>query len=124
MVVSSAYRCATYRCVPDGGHGGTYLDEPPLVMPSIAPAGMASPSRPTVAGIFHRIQCTNVPDGASGSSKISASVSACAGIPSNENTGRAPCPAHVYLSGMSWPSANAVLVSFIVIGVFVTMEGS
>src|SRR6266700_28954 len=74
-------------------------------------AGTASGSDVECVGMFQRIQCVQVPTGASGSSAMSASERALAGMSVQFSAGERFSPLQVYLRGISPPLGKAVLFS-------------
>src|SRR5690349_14168094 len=85
--VSKAKSLKKYLCVPDGGFGPLYLFSR-LVFPCVAPGGTEFSAMDVVDGlIFHKVQCVQVPDGASGSSIIKTKLCAFAGISENSKGG-------------------------------------
>src|SRR3989338_7244573 len=94
--VSRAYNLKKYRCSPEGGHGPPQPVFPKLVVPSTAPAGTLCSGIERVSGaIFHSVQCTQMPAGASGSSTINARESAPSGTPENSSGGFTSSPSQV-----------------------------
>ncbi len=83
---------------------------PQLFFPSSP--GVLSSSILVDTGMLNIIQWSHVPDGASGSSSISANVCVPSGMFSMFNSGLMSSPLHVYLSGMFPLFVNAVLVIF------------
>src|SRR3989338_8258357 len=85
-----------------------------LFAPGMAPAGeLFSRIFLVSGGIFHKIQCTKVPMGASGSSMTSARLLAAAGTSSKLSSGFAFSPSQVKREGILPPSSNAPVVIFI-----------
>lgn len=61
--------------------------------------------------MFHAIQCTNVPPGASGSYMTTAKLSVAGGTPEIKSGGRTSPPSQVWTVGIAPPLENALLVS-------------
>src|ERR1051326_8278307 len=73
--------------------------------------GISSFSEVREGGIPYSSQCTNVPDGASGSSTISARLTAFDEAPSHSSGGEMFPPFFEYFSGILPPLLNAPLVN-------------
>src|SRR5215469_10879836 len=81
----------------------------PWRVPSWRVSVLATPSGSVVpGGMFHMIQCVQVPTGASGSSAISASDWVRGGAPAQLNSGERSGPSHVYFLEIVPPLGNAV----------------
>jgi hypothetical protein len=61
--------------------------------------------------MLKRTQWTQVPSGASGSSKLRAKLAVVCGGSLQESGGEMSSPSHVYSSGIASPGAKAALVS-------------
>src|SRR5437868_1197171 len=72
------------------------------VLPIDAPSPIAS----VEAGTSYSTQCVKVPEGASGSSQMTAMLFDWVGTPLNSSGGGTSCPSQVYFLGIGAPSAN------------------
>src|SRR5206468_4720833 len=72
----------------------------------VLPIDALSPIASVEAGTSYSTQCVKVPEGASGSSQMTAMLFDCAGTPLNSSGGGTSCPSQVYFFGMAAPSAN------------------
>src|SRR5437773_906030 len=66
-----------------------------------------SPRADVDAGMLYRTQCVNVPEGASGSSQMTATLFDSSGISLHSSGGATFWPSHVYLVGISERLENA-----------------
>src|SRR5262249_46729454 len=85
----------------------------PCRLPSASVASFLTPSGSVVVagGIPHTTQCTHSPDGASGSSQMSANALVPCGGAVHSNGGETSAPSQVCFFGMSPPWANDELFS-------------
>ena len=76
-----------------------------------------------VGSMLNIVQWTQIPAGASGSSRISARLFASSGVPVIVSGGFIFSPSHVYLAGIFSLLLNAVLEIFILIEVIGALAG-
>src|SRR5438552_3472755 len=98
-----------------------YLGKPKSFLPTTAPSFSTFAPRSrlaTLAGRSHTSQWVYVPPGASGSSTMMAIAPVPPGTPRHPNLGETSSPKPVYSRGMALPSANASVVTTIVLGAF------
>src|SRR5450759_3293975 len=82
----------------------------------VTSAGTSCASPVDAAGMFHMVQWTQVPAGASGSSQTRAKLTSPDGVSLQKRSGEMSSPCPVYLTGTGLPGVNAVLVTVIPIG--------
>src|SRR3972149_3648018 len=80
-----------------------------LFVPSVPGTVFSSILR--VGGMFHTVQWSHVPIGASGSSTIRTMLFVSCGTPSMINGGFTSSPSQVYFAGISLLFSNAALVT-------------